>query len=1342
MKRIFAKRFLTVLAFLFAFALLINANVAKANAEGTGATVTTEPVSVNEKIQEFIDAANALEPEYSSWDDKYYDDTAFLKKVEVASKIYAGLTNSEIEEAYKQSKTAKTYYEFVVITKKFQEQIEVSNAINALTGRVNGVLGYEPINEIDRNTVDSVKVSYDRLSRDSYVKQTSDPSYIQKALDEVEKCRINNEAAKAAIKNIEYLLNGAMEKDASGEIVLASKATFKAAEDAMAKVAVRDYVLIKETIINGNDITTIDLLAQFQKAKTDYYALYDKITATKDLIIELHDTKAVITNKTIYTNRADILKLKAMYEELQELEANGNGFNDVYQELLSLASGLDTKYDALIDAYNDLLAAIKNVEDLIDVLDGIADADIYTPQTERSDPDSSYQKMNAARKAFNALPQDVKDASEEGEKDAVENYADLVAFEDAWDDKVQEILDVDDAIVKAYNLFKKAEVNTDVNYKLEETLGNVNKMYTDLSPRQRVDVTKVAELEYCRAVSAKNSSIANDIDAKIQELYDELPTAGIDPIYISEVEDVRDQYEALTESQKAYVKKEPLLKEIEDELTKRLAGLDSWYEAITEAIEACYDENGDVALVYGEGENYEKVVAVKNLWEPLTKELKDAATSKYPTEVAKYDELVAKLKAKYDAVEDLANRMAGLKALKDITLDVNDLDAYVAKVEACTTELKALGTFAELLKEKYADAYENYVKVSTNDAPAAKVEKAIIEALVDVNGDYKADLTIADANAVETANKEYEKLTDEQKALVRNYEDDEDDTAVNTLEEALAIIAEITEKLNAWIEKVEALVESTKATVANQDIIVVDLVNGALNELEDEYAKFNADEQTYAPIVAAKAKLDAVRAGGVAVVEEPKTGLNDRIQAVIAFTTFTADDITELNAIKSIYDAITESQQALVVDYDKFLDVYQIVVIKDTFEDLVKDLDEALNNNNGEVTEEMVIMVKIVKSIYAQHDLGSIISKEVKDLYDGLAAKVEGKTEINLIDAINALKNSDANLSTAIEALEAAYAAADADTKEALKQEVEAAKSDLQSKLDAQKEALEKAIDDAKKAASEDLTKAQAELKAAYESADKDIQDAYKAAIEKATTDLQGKLDAQKVELEKAIEDAAAALAANDSQLSSLISTIDTNYKNADEAIKTAYAAAIKEAKEALEKALSDQKAELDAAIKAAQSASSTEISTTKKQLEDAYAAADEVLKGEYSTAIKEAEDTLNAALEAQKAELNAAIEAVKKAANDELTIAKAALEEAYKNADSSLQTEYKAAVDAAKSELQQAIDAVKAQLEAKTAELEKAISDLDKSQKTATVVICVVFGLISAGLGTCVFILFKRKVA
>lgn len=1314
MKRIFAKRFLTVLAFLFAFALLINANVAKANAEETGAIVTTEPVSVNEKIQEFIDAANALEPEYSSWDDKYYDDTAFLKKVEVASKLYAGLTNAEITEAYKQSDTAKKYYDFVVITKGFQAQIEVSNAINALTGRVNGVAGYDPINEVDRNTVDSVKASYDRLSRDSYVKQTSDPSYIQKAMNEVEKCHINNETAKAAIKNIEYLLNGAMKKDASGEIVLKSKDSFKAAEDAMAKVAVRDYVMIKETIINGNDITTIDLLAQFEKAKADYYKLYDKITATKDLIIELHDTKAVITKETIYTNRADILKLKDMYEELQELEANGNGFNDVYQELLSLESGLDTKYDALIDAYNDLLAAIKNVEDLIDVLDGIADADIYTPKNERLNPDStinldsSYGKMDTARKEFKALPQDVKDASEAGESDAVENYADLVAFEKAWDCKGQKITDVDKEIVEAYNLFKKAEVNTDVNYKLEETLGNVNKMYTDLSANQKIDVTKVTELEYCRAISAKNSAIANDIDAKIEDLAKRLPTAGIDPAYISEVEDVRAQYDALTESQKAYVKKEPTLKAIEDELAKRLAGLDSWYEAITEAIEACYDENGDVALVYGEGENYEKVVAAKNLWEPLTNELKDAATSRYSTEVAKYNELVDELDAKYDAVEDLANRMAALKALKDVALDVNDLDSYVAEVNACTTELKALGTFAELLKEKYASAYENYVAIEGKDAKAAEAEKTIIDALWDVDtDDYKTGLTIADANAVEDANDVYEALTDEQKAIVRNYKDDENDDFVNTLEEALAIINEITKKLEGWIAKVEALVESTKKTVADEDIVVVVLSNeGELAALEEEWAVFNADEQGYKPIAEAKAKLDEVRANGVTSA----TDLNPRIQAVIALTEFDADDIKELNAIKNIYDAITDSQQALVNDYDKFLDVYQIVVIIDTFEDLVKDLDEALNSSNGEITEEMVIMVKIVKSIYAQHDLGSVISNEVKELYESLEERVAEKDAINVVDSITALK----------EAIEAAEKAASGE-------------------LTAAKTALEAAYAAA-------IAKADEELKA-------ELEKAYKDAVATAKADLEAKLASQKTELEKLIaeakalaEKAATAEALKDA--TDKLAALEEAYKAADSSLKGTYDSQISTINTSLT-SLSKQIKDLESALEAAKTSSSTSLNEAKTALEEAYVAADEAVKAAYTQAVADAKADLEAQLASQKAALDDAIKAVKEAAATELADAKAALEEAYKNADSSLKQAYEQAVADAKAELQTAIDALKAELEAakaqqeeKNAKLDQAISDLEKSQKTATIVICVVFGLISAGLGTCVFLLFKRKVA
>ncbi len=1318
MKRIFAKRFLTVLAFLFAFALLINANVAKANAEETGASSEETGVVEAEKDpkQGFIDNASKL-PDASTWDDKYYSDRDFFELLQKTDLYYRSLSASEVKEintAY----PATLNYDYVVTTKKFKEAIDLASEINELTGRLTYIAGALPINQIDGAYVDKVELSYASIDAQlkGYVVFASDPSKIADAKAEVAKYKQLNEEAIAAIQAILYLKDGAMVADSTGKIVLASKDTFTAAkkyfsavdydglsDDQIAaleelnidtteslgeileayakKVNVDDAIklgLYEEGKVSPRDYELIvdalekDLKAEYDVAKAAWKKLYQDVLDTKALIDELYEESDInfTTLENVYTNFAKIEKLQKMYENLQTLQAEGNNFNNVYDELKLLDAEAPAKYDTIIAAYNTLQAKIDEVEKLIKKLEGIADADVYTAAKYHDDPETSFAKMMAAQNAFNKLPLDLQAASKEYKEDAVENYEILEKFVEAYNKKIAEIEAVDEAIKKAWKAYEDSSKNPTLDYELEKLYSEMNNKYDALSEAQKADIANKKLLDKTRASIDKLLKEANEISKKIDDLYYayEHGQIVVENSYMRDVKETREQYDEFVEkvtnedgtvsvnvTKANLIKNIDKLEKIEAAIEEQTKDIKGWQAKVNEAWAACTNEEGDIELVYGENGNYKLIEEAETLYNGLNNTLKQAAQSYYKDTYDKYDALVKALEAIEKAIEELAEKMENLKKLSTVTMNSASLKAYIDEVDACTTALEALGTFGEKLKAEYAEEYANYVEISSKDAPAAKVEKAIVDALYDTVADaYRTELTIANANDVEDANDLYEALNDAQKALVRNYVDDEDDTSVNTLEEALAIIAEITKKLNTWIEKVEALVEETKQTVAGEQIVVVDLSDaGKLAQLEKEYANFNADEKAYNPIVEAYAKLTKVRADGVAVVTAPTTGLNDRIQAIILVTTFDVEDIEELTAIKDIYDALHESQQALVVDYDKFNKQYEIVKIIQSFEEAVKTIDETLTKHDGEVTEEIVIMVQIVKTIYVQHGLDKIISADVKALYEGLEAKCEGKEVINLID-----------------------------TKNALIEDIESLSKDLEEK--------------AKQIAA----------------------------------------------LNTALEEAKAALEANDSEISSLITALEKNYKNADESIKSAYEDAIEAAKSELTKALSDQETALKAAIAKAESAASSNLTEAKEELTKAYKDADSALKADYDEQIAKAKEELEAKITAQIAELTALLKAAKEASDAQLETTRSALEQAYKDADSAVKEAYEDAINDAKAELEVEIAALKAQLEADKAELDKAISALEKSQKTATVVICVVFGLISAGLGTCVFLLFRRKVA
>ena len=397
------------------------------------------------------------------------------------------------------------------------------------------------------------------------------------------------------------------------------------------------------------------------------------------------------------------------------------------------------------------------------------------------------------------------------------------------------------------------------------------------------------------------------------------------------------------------------------------------------------------------------------------------------------------------------------------------------------------------------------------------------------------------------------------------------------------------------------------------------------------------------------------------------------------------------------------------------------------------------------------------------------LNSAVEELNNALADKVDSATLTKKIsDLTLAYKEADALLKKELQGVDEGLAKDITDLKTAYAKadtELQAGIDRVQTNLEAAEERLKNLI--SAKASSTDLTTAIEKLDSEYKAADellktnigKDIT-ALDEAYKEADESLQAGID----QVQSNLEDAETRLKtlisekASSAELTAAIAKLDSEYKAADELIKTNIGKDIS----ALDKAYKEADTELQAGIDRVQTnleeaetrlknlisekASSTDLTAAIKQLQDEYKAADELLKtnigkdiSALDKAYKKADTELQAGIDRVQSNLEEAETRLKnliseKASSTDLTAAIKQLQDEYKAADELLKTNIGkdiTALDKAYKEadesLQAGIDRVQTNLEdsetrlkglidekASSAELTAAIAKLDSEYKAA----------------------------
>ena len=309
------------------------------------------------------------------------------------------------------------------------------------------------------------------------------------------------------------------------------------------------------------------------------------------------------------------------------------------------------------------------------------------------------------------------------------------------------------------------------------------------------------------------------------------------------------------------------------------------------AVAALIEGIGDVTLNRGDA-----IQAARKAYDALT-ETQKALVGNYETLTAA-EKTYASLVADRDAAKAVTDLIAKIGT---VTLNSGDaIQAARKAYDALTDAQKALVTNYETLTAA-EKAYASLVA----DRDAAKAVTDLIAKI--------GTVTLNSGDAIQAARKAYDALTETQKALVTNYE---------TLTAAEKTYASLVADRDAAKAVTDLIAKIGTVTLNSGDAIqaarkAYDALTDAQKALVTNYETLTAAEKAYASLVADR---DAAKA------------VTDLIAKIGTVTLNSGDAI---QAARKAYDALTETQKALVTNYET------LTAAEKTYASLVADRDAA-----------------------------------------------------------------------------------------------------------------------------------------------------------------------------------------------------------------------------------------------------------------------------------------------------------------------------------------------------------------------------------------------------------------
>ena len=602
------------------------------------------------------------------------------------------------------------------------------------------------------------------------------------------------EKAEAALKDLEDL--GLELSNENQEILDGIKDSINEAQI--------DYV---DKVIADIDNAT-DLEEQKEKLEKAQEAL-DELKA-KDLDLSDED-KAKLDNTVNSLDNAQADYVKDMIDDIGEIDASDES-KDKIDAAIEAYNNLTEEQKALIDS--DKVEELSNTESnhVEALIDDIGDVE-YKPE--------SKDKLDKAKDAYDSLTEEQKGqvAPEELEKllDAIEKYDNL--------EIIQELLDaIDNFGIVAYP-------------SSEDKLNDLNDIYNDLTEEQKslIPADKLNQFN-----DINDDYLVYECEYQILALGD-IKKGNLDK---DKIDLANEKYQELTEEQKAKVDSDMVndLNNANIEYVEKLInnigkvkGTDSTKDRIDEAQKAL-DELNELGLDVSNSKEDKLDRAQVNYVDALIDligEVEDTEESKVKIEKA-YEALkelkdALKDSPKVDLLEESAKRYEDLHEA-NITITLIDLIGEIENTNESREKINdALDYYNSLTEDQKAIIPQSTVKTLTDD-------KAAFDAIDKINQIGELKYEENSKSKMDEARVLYNSLTDDQKALVVNYntltKDEADYQAVTAVITEIDNIGNITYN-DESIEKIENARQAKESLTEDQKKFFPDSSEDKLADYEE-----------------------------------------------------------------------------------------------------------------------------------------------------------------------------------------------------------------------------------------------------------------------------------------------------------------------------------------------------------------------------------------------------------------------------------------------------------------------------------------------------------------------------
>ncbi|MBQ9247440.1 MAG: hypothetical protein IJ171_02515 [Ruminococcus sp.] len=915
--------------------------------------------------------------------------------VENVRTAYDGLTDGE-----KFFVPEETLNKLTAAEKRIDDQLAASLAIfkiNMLPAEI--TVDSKPV-------IEAARAAYDALTDDQ--KTWVDDVYLTKLTD-AEAALAQIEADIAAAKAVTDAIN-----DLPETITLDDKTDVEAAREAYDALTDAQKALVEEETLNklSDAEYALEVVLDDKAAADDVADLIEALpeTITLDDKTDVEAARAAYDALTdaqkAYVDDETLAALTDAEEAITKLTADKATADDVTELINALPTENITVSDAeqinaASDAYDALTDSQKSFvdEETVNALTAAKNA-LAQAETDKKAADSVAEQISAlpetitlddqadveaARAAYDALTDAQKAYVDEETVTALTDAEDALAK--VLDDKAaaDDVTELIDALPEEVTLDDQADI--EAARAAYDALTDDQKAYVD---DETLAALTDAEEALAAVIADKNA--ADEVAEQINTLPETITVDDEETIKAA-----RTAYDALTDSQKAFVSEETVQKltDAEAALTQAYADKDT-ADKVSELIEALPTENISI-------DDKDQIKAARAAYDELTDAQKYYVPEETLNKLTDVEEVFAPIEKLYEDQKAALNVEYMIEDLPtEITLDdKDDVEAARAAYDALTDDQKALvqGKFLNML-------------TAAEDKIAAATVTAQIEALPE-------EITLDDKTDVEAARAAYDALTDDQKALV----DDETLAALTDAEEAIAKLTADNAAADAVTEQIEALPEE----ITLDDKADVEAARAAYDALTDDQ-KALIDDDTLAALTDAEDAISKLTADKAAAddVAEQISSLPEEI---------TLDDKTDVEAARAAYDALTDDQKAFVDDetVEKLTDA----------ETAIADLEAAaaVTDTINALPEEITLEDKDdVEAARAAYDA----------LTDDQKALVDEETVTALTDAETAIANLEAAeaVTEQIEALPETITVDDKDDVEAARAAYDALTDDQKALVD------------------------------------------------------------------------------------------------------------------------------------------------------------------------------------------------------------------------------------------------------------------------------------------------------